>query len=331
MKNIFRKIKFTRIPALLVAVLFYANAMAQCTQFIGYSQTNNWYGEFETAMGSAQNQYQLLWNSGGAMAVWQDPAYTGWSNAPLSPCSAGSSAPTRVVLDITHNQYLTPANVGPDPIAFMDTVIRNVIATAMTKYPSMTEIVLKPVVGAPNHSDSCYSSYPDPSYNEVPEVRASYNHPIIYSAILLVVANPPAGITVTLGPDTHVGDCSQYINKSGDYHGHLTQAGQDYVAPVVTNFFLGSTTAMWSESNLIANISVYPNPFSSSATLHTDVLNNATITICNSLGQVVREIKNVSGQTNTLCRGNLANGIYFFRLTEKNKNSAVRKLVITNN
>ena len=325
MKKNYLQTNLILILVFSIVVIFSTTAKSQCTQFIGYSQTNNWYGEFETVMGSAQSQYQLLWNSGGAMAVWQNPAYAGWNNAPVSPCTSNSAAPTRVMLDVTHNQYLTTANVGPDPVAFMDTILRNVIATTMLKYPSVTEIILKPVVGAPNHSDSCYSSYPDPAYNEVPEVRASYNHPIIYSAILLVVANPPVGITVTLGPDTHVGNCSQYINTSGDYHGHLTQAGQDYVAPVVANFFLAPTTAILNDNNLLSNVSVYPNPATTSVSIIASEAKQS-LTIYSALGEKVGSWQLISG-TNTLDISTLQSGFYFYEM-KNGKSSATQKLVV---
>jgi len=46
---------------------------------------------------------------------------------------------------------------------------------------------------------------------------------------------------------------------------------------------------------------LYPNPFSSSTTLRTDIfLKNATLTVYNSYGQTVKQIKNISGQTVTL-------------------------------
>jgi len=77
-------------------------------------------------------------------------------------------------------------------------------------------------------------------------------------------------------------------------------------------------------------ISIYPNPFSSQTFLRTDTpLHNATLMIENVFGQVVKEIKNISGQTVTLHRDNLPSGLYFIRLTEENKTIAADKLIIT--
>lgn len=81
----------------------------------------------------------------------------------------------------------------------------------------------------------------------------------------------------------------------------------------------------------IKNIfSIFPNPFISSTTIQTIVnLKNATLTIYDSYGQAVKQIKNISGQTVSLSRDNLPSGLYFIRLKEENKIIAVKKLIIT--
>jgi len=77
------------------------------------------------------------------------------------------------------------------------------------------------------------------------------------------------------------------------------------------------------------NINVYPNPFSSSTILKANEnLKDATLTIYNSLGQLVKQIKNISGQTITLHRDNLPSGLYFIRLTQDNKVIKADKLII---
>jgi hypothetical protein len=76
--------------------------------------------------------------------------------------------------------------------------------------------------------------------------------------------------------------------------------------------------------------SIFPNPFISSTTIQTiGNLKNATLTICNSYGQVLKQVKNISGQTVSLSRDNLPSGVYFIRLTEEKKIIAVEKLIIT--
>lgn len=74
---------------------------------------------------------------------------------------------------------------------------------------------------------------------------------------------------------------------------------------------------------------LYPNPFSFSTTLQTDhLLNNANVTVYNSYGQAVKQIKTISRQTITLYREDLPSGLYFIRLTQDNKVVATGKLII---
>ncbi len=76
--------------------------------------------------------------------------------------------------------------------------------------------------------------------------------------------------------------------------------------------------------------SIFPNPFISSTTIQTiGNLKNATLTIYNSYGQTLKQLRNISGKTVSLSRGNLPSGLYFIRLTEENKTIAVEKLIIT--
>lgn len=78
------------------------------------------------------------------------------------------------------------------------------------------------------------------------------------------------------------------------------------------------------------NLNIYPNPFTSQTILRTDkVLKDATLTLYNALGQQVRQVNNISGQTLTLHRDNLTSGLYYLQLTQDNQTIATDKLVIT--
>ena len=82
-------------------------------------------------------------------------------------------------------------------------------------------------------------------------------------------------------------------------------------------------------SNISSQISIYPNPFSNTTTLKTDNLfENATFIVYNTLGEQVRKIDNITGQTFTFYRENLEQGIYFYHLKENNKMLSVDKLII---
>jgi len=76
------------------------------------------------------------------------------------------------------------------------------------------------------------------------------------------------------------------------------------------------------------DIKIYPNPFSSSTTLITNtILNNANLVIYNILGQELKTLKNISGTQITINRGNLADGLYFYTLTQDNRILATGKLI----
>ena len=77
-------------------------------------------------------------------------------------------------------------------------------------------------------------------------------------------------------------------------------------------------------------ITVYPNPFSTQAFVQTEKsLHQATLTVCNSLGQKVKQMKNLSGQSFILERDNLPVGLYFLQLTQENKFLNTTRIFIT--
>jgi uncharacterized delta-60 repeat protein len=109
----------------------------------------------------------------------------------------------------------------------------------------------------------------------------------------------------------------------GDFTSYNT-TGRNRVARII-----GSTpTKINSNSNLPRNF-VYPNPFSQQTTLKSfDLLKHASLTFCNSQGQLVQEINNITGQTITIKRDNLPSGLYFVKLTEDDKVIFAERLVI---
>lgn len=77
------------------------------------------------------------------------------------------------------------------------------------------------------------------------------------------------------------------------------------------------------------SFSIFPNPFSNETTLKIDHdLKNATVTIINTFGQQVKQIKSFTGSEIKLYRENLSEGIYFLRLMQENKIITTCKLII---
>jgi hypothetical protein len=79
------------------------------------------------------------------------------------------------------------------------------------------------------------------------------------------------------------------------------------------------------------SIKIFPNPFSSQATLSVNVpFHNASLTMDNCFGQTVKQLNHISGQAVILDRGHLPGGLYFLRLTEGNKIFSY-KIIIADN
>lgn len=74
---------------------------------------------------------------------------------------------------------------------------------------------------------------------------------------------------------------------------------------------------------------ISPNPILETTTLHTNIfLNDAILTVYNLSGQQVKKLENISGETITIHRENLTNGIYLICLTQNGKIIAKKKLVV---
>lgn len=83
------------------------------------------------------------------------------------------------------------------------------------------------------------------------------------------------------------------------------------------------------ENTSITNI--FPNPSSAQTTLRVNkILKDATLSISNSLGQQVKQIDNINGETVTLSRDNLPSGVYYIRLKDQSK-IYTGKLIIADN
>jgi uncharacterized repeat protein (TIGR03803 family) len=182
------------------------------------------------------------------------------------------------------------------------------------------------------------------------------------SVAIVVHQAPTAAFTYMASPPYNIFRDSSYI-PSGNHivawqwyfpHGHPTTStvqnpynisyfslGNDTVCLTVTSSngckdsickIINVRVLAVNEIETESSIAIYPNPFSSSTTLHSsNLFNNASLLVYNCFGQIVKQIKNISGQTVTLTRDNLESGFYFIRLTEGNKILTVDKLVITDN
>lgn len=107
------------------------------------------------------------------------------------------------------------------------------------------------------------------------------------------------------------------------------RSGQDYDIYAHHLFSDGSLLLANAEPTPQGKLSVSPNPFSNAATLsYSSMLDGNTLYITNAMGQTVRKMEQLSGNTVTLQRAGLAPGIYHVRLTSGNTVVANAKLTI---
>lgn len=75
--------------------------------------------------------------------------------------------------------------------------------------------------------------------------------------------------------------------------------------------------------------SIYPNPFTSSATIRfASTVKDAELTLCNLFGQKIKSIPHISGSSTIIYRENLQSGTYFITLSEQEKTVVTTKLII---
>ena len=135
--------------------------------------------------------------------------------------------------------------------------------------------------------------------------------------------------------DTATTYCSNFYNlKYGHFKMHVNAVyNMSHIESTYndTAEFMGLATRVNEIKNNFS-FSISPNPFSTFTTLISGFsFKDATLTIYNSFGTPVRQVKNISGQTITLQRENLSSGLYFLRLTQENKTLRTDKLVVIDN
>jgi len=83
------------------------------------------------------------------------------------------------------------------------------------------------------------------------------------------------------------------------------------------------------ELSIPADISVFPNPFSSEAILKAGTnLVDGSLILYNTLGQTLKRIEHISGEEIRLQRDNLPAGFYYIRLMQDDKIVAAGKLIV---
>jgi Secretion system C-terminal sorting domain len=110
----------------------------------------------------------------------------------------------------------------------------------------------------------------------------------------------------------------------------FTENGQNlFIHP---NGFCDTNPTNIDEQEKDISLTISPNPFSRQAALQAATpLKNASLAVYNSVGQTVRRMDNLAGQTISFHRDNLPSGLYFILLMQDDKVIATDKLVIIDN
>lgn len=94
----------------------------------------------------------------------------------------------------------------------------------------------------------------------------------------------------------------------------------------------GKTNDLGVNENTNINIfSIYPNPFNSIAKIQfVDDLKSVELSLFNSLGQKIMHIENFTGNSISISREYLLNGVYYLHLNKGNEKIIVKKMIIIN-
>ena len=94
-------------------------------------------------------------------------------------------------------------------------------------------------------------------------------------------------------------------------------------------FICNETTIGVEEKTATPNLQFFPNPFTTETRLQTNrMMQNASLIIYNSLGQEVKQVNAISGQSVTVSRDNLPEGLYFVYLTQDDRTVAMGKWIV---
>lgn len=147
--------------------------------------------------------------------------------------------------------------------------------------------------------------------------------------------NTGSFITDTLAyTHNHFGSIYPSFNKIDNNNFYLAWVTNDVLNNKINvlerRVHFSSITGIHTEEQNRKSINIFPNLFSGQTLLQTDQsLENATLTVYNTFGQMINEMKNINGKKIALSCDNLTSGLYFIQLKEDNRIITVDKFVIT--
>ncbi len=151
--------------------------------------------------------------------------------------------------------------------------------------------------------------------------------PVTAGQVYTFQFTPGAGI-----PDPYGVSAEIPGNYSGGQFGLVDPSGTSYPGwDLVFKTFVNTALGIKTVDAVSHTTKLFPNPFSTTTNLQIEAqFTNATITIYNVFGQIVKQINNISDQNVVINRDNLANGMYLLEVTDDAKLVSTSKLIITN-
>lgn len=180
-----------------------------CSLILGAGQTTQWFGGFETALGTAKWEIKATDNT--YTEAWANPGSAFWNVAVQSPCTTNATMPDRV-LYIVYSKTLTAQ-------AEWETQLGMVMANIKTKYPSVQKIDLLTMVRGPQNM-MCGSAV-------ATTVSAAQDQ------AMQAVADRSAGM-ISVGPKYFAPTCAAFATANNT---NLTPAGGAAVAQMVAAFY----------------------------------------------------------------------------------------------
>lgn len=200
-----------------------------CTQVLGFSQSLEWYGglslaDYKTGEGPPKSPsleagaFMPAWQGrfylGAAVEKWTDPEFPGWSGSQPMAYETATHCAREEVDRVVFN--VSGAARSPDEWA---SAVESVAELIREKFRAARQIVMQPVVGAPE--------------GKCPEVRAARNHPYIAEGIRRVAQRG----MVNAGPKPKVASCGQFHDELG----HLTKDGARHVQKALKAYYRGTS------------------------------------------------------------------------------------------
>lgn len=181
------------------------------------------------------------------------------------------------------------------------------------------------------HMNQLYSTI---IQNEGKVLVSGYSNSLNDNVFTLVRYNTDGSLDTSFDADGIVNSISDTSAYAGAYSLALQNDGKIIAAGLLNNSFaLVRYNNQTLSNNSFENkkdIKIYPNPFSNQTILQTsDFFDNATLSIYNSFGQLVKGIQNINGQSITIYRENLSKGLYFVKIFQDNRLITIEKIIVS--